>query len=222
MGKKVLITGATGMVGKGVLLECLDDNEIDQVILVNRRPIGLTSPKIKELLLDDFTQIDRFKEDLKGLDACFYCMGISAVGLSEEVYTKITFNPTKEFADTLYDLNPGMTFIYVSGTGTDSSENGRVMWARVKGKTENLILNKGFKKAYAFRPGFIIPEKGIESRTALYNNMYKLLRPFFPWLKKMSSVTTTSKIGRAMINTIHKEQLERILENKAINVLAAS
>lgn len=222
MGKNVLITGASGMVGKGVLLECLDSNVIDKVILINRSPIGMNHPKIHEILLKDFTSIADKKAEIGSIDACFYCMGISAVGLDESEYTKITYDTTKAFADVLYELNPQMTFIYVSGTGTNSSEKGRIMWARVKGKTENMVFNKGFNKAYAFRPGFIVPEKGIKSRTPLYNNLLTVFRPLFPLLKKLKSVTTTTRIGHAMIKTLLKETPEKILENKAINELAAS
>jgi uncharacterized protein YbjT (DUF2867 family) len=221
MGKKVIITGATGMVGKGVLLECLEDQNIEEVLLVNRRSIDIKHPKIKEIFLQDFTQIASHKDQLKGYDACFYCMGVSAMGLDEITYTKITFDTTKAFADVLYELNPSLTFIYVSGTGTDSSEKGRLMWARVKGRTENMIFARGFKAAYAFRPGFIIPEKGIKSATPLYNRIYTVFRPVFSLLKNMASITTTTKVGMAMIKTLHSDFDKKILENKDINQLAA-
>ena len=217
---KVIITGSTGMVGKGVLYECLDHPQIKEVLIINRSSLNLKHEKLKEILLKDFTDLSNIKEELSGYDACFFCMGISAVGLSEEKYTHITFQSVKEFADTLYQLNPSMTFNYVSGTGTDSTEKGRVMWARVKGKTENYVLNKGFKDAYMFRPGAILPEKGIKSKTALYQFIYVILRPFFPLMKKSKNVTTTTKIGLAMINSVLIGSKLKHLENKAINILA--
>lgn len=217
---KVIITGTTGMVGKGVLYECLDDKSISEVLVVNRHPLGITHDKLKELLLSDFKNIAQHKEELKGYDACFFCMGISVLGLNEKEYTDITYYITKAFTDVLYELNSEMVFNYVSGSGTDSSEQGRVMWARVKGKTENYVLNKGFKDAYAFRPGAIIPEKGIKSRTSWYNMIYVLMRPFFPLMKKSKNITTTTKIGHAMINTLSKTTKLKHLENKDINKLA--
>ncbi len=208
------------MVGKGVLLECLDHDAISEVLVINRSPIGLSHPKLKEILLEDFSQIGTLKDQLMGYDACFYCMGVSVLGLSEESYTHITFDLAKKFADILYDLNPNMVFNYVSGAGTDSSEKGRSMWARVKGKTENYILDKGFKDAYAFRPGGIIPERGIKSRTGWYNAFYVLTRPFFPWMKKSKNITTTTRIGLVMIYTLFHTQGLKHLENRDINVLA--
>ena len=153
---KVIITGSTGMVGKGVLLECLESPKIEEVLIINRSTLGMEHPKLKEVLLADFSTVESIKDELESYDACFYCMGVSSVGMSEEQYTIITYDVTKAFADVLYELNPDMVFIYVSGTGTDSSEKSRIMWARVKGRTENMVLNKGFKDAYAFRPGAII------------------------------------------------------------------
>ncbi len=216
----VIITGATGMVGKGVLLECLDHLIISQVLVINRTPLGLKHDKLKELLLDDFTQLETIKEQLAGYHACFFCLGTSAIGLSEERYTQITFNITKVFADILFDKNPDLVFNYVSGAGTDSTQSKRIMWARVKGKTENYVLNKGFKDAYAFRPGMIIPLRGIKSKTGWYNAIYVVLRPFFGYFKKLDSVTTTTAIGNAMINSITANQELKHLENQDINVLA--
>ena len=217
---KVIITGATGMVGKGVLLECLDHPEIDRVLAVNRRSLEMEHPKLKELILSDFTKLAAHSEELSGYDGCFFCMGVSVVGLNETKYTAITFDITKVFADVLFDLNPNTVFNYVSGTGTDSTEKGRSMWARVKGRTENYVLNKGFKDAYAFRPGMIIPERGIKSSTGWYNAVYVIMRPFFGGLKKLKNVTTTTKIGLAMINSLKINQELKHLENKDINVLA--
>lgn len=218
--KKVIITGSTGMVGKGVLLECLDHPQIEKVLIINRSPLGIQHAKLEEILLADFSEIADLKDDLQGYDACFYCMGVSAVGMPEEKYYQITYTTTEAFADVLYELNPNMVFNYVSGTGTDSSEKGRLMWARVKGKTENMILNKGFKDAYAFRPGVILPEKGIQSKTGWYNTMYTITKPLFPLLKKWKLVTTTTRVGQAMINTLFTPTDKKILENVDINELA--
>ncbi|WP_420551643.1 NAD-dependent epimerase/dehydratase family protein [Tenacibaculum aiptasiae] len=218
--KRVIITGSTGMVGKGVLLECLDDVNIEKVLVINRSTLNIQHSKLEEVLLKDFSQLTSIKDKLIGYDACFFCMGISSVGMNEEKYTQITFNIVKVFADVLHKINPNMVFNYVSGAGTDSSENGSSMWARVKGKTENYIFNKGFKDAYAFRPGAIIPEKGIKSRTNWYSIIYILLTPFFGLMKKSKNITTTTKIGLAMINSLHHTQTLKHLENKDINVLA--
>ncbi|OIQ38571.1 MAG: epimerase [Bacteroidetes bacterium MedPE-SWsnd-G1] len=220
MGKKVIITGASGMVGKGVLLECLESDLIDSVLVINRNPLNLKHSKLKEVLLKDFTKVQDIKKTLNGYDACFFCMGISSIGISETDFNAITFEPVKAFTDVLYTVNPKLVFNYVSGTGTDSSETSKTMWARVKGKTENYILNKGFKDAYAFRPNMIIPEKGIKSKTGWYNSIYVLLRPFFPLLKKSKNITTTTRLGQAMINSIiHPIELKH-LENKDINQLS--
>ena len=173
----VIITGSTGMVGKGVLLACLESPDIEKVLVLNRSTLGMQHPKLQEILLPDFLEIGGLKDQLQGYDACFYCMGVSAIGMEEEDYHRITYAATKAFADVLFELNPETVFIYVSGAGTDSSEKGRMMWARVKGKTENLVLNKGFKDAYAFRPGLILPEKGIRSRTGWYNTVYQITSP---------------------------------------------
>ena len=218
---KVIITGSTGMVGKGVLLECLDNPKIEEVLIINRRTLGMQHPRLKEVLLADFSTVESIKDQLEGYDACFYCMGVSSVGMSEEQYTTITYDVTKAFVDVLYELNRDMVFIYVSGTGTDSSEKSRIMWARVKGRTENMVLNKGFKDAYAFRPGAIIPEKGIKSRTGWYNTMYVIMRPFFPMMKRSKNITTTTKLGQAMINVLFSPASEKHPENVDINAFAS-
>ncbi|MEZ4895033.1 MAG: NAD-dependent epimerase/dehydratase family protein [Saprospiraceae bacterium] len=222
MSQKVIITGSTGMVGKGVLLECLESPVIEKVLLINRRSLNMSHPKIEEVLLQDFTKVAEKKDQLGGYDACFHCMGVSSVGMSEADYSHLTFDVTKALADVLYDHNPNAVFIYVSGTGTDGSEKGRVMWARVKGKTENYILNKGFKDAYAFRPGVILPEKGIKSRTGWYNAMYVIARPFFPLMRRSKNVTTTTRLGQAMINALSFPVESKLLENKEINELAGN
>jgi nucleoside-diphosphate-sugar epimerase len=216
---KVIITGSTGMVGKGVLLECLENSLIEKVLVINRSTLNMNHPKLKEILLADLTKVADIKNQLQGYDACFFCMGVSSIGLDEAAYFKLTYQPVKAFADVLYELNPGLVFNYVSGTGTDSSEKGRTMWARVKGKTENEILHKGFKDAYAFRPGIIIPEKGIQSKTGWYNAIYVIMRPFFSMMKKSKNITTTTKIGLAMIHTLRFPMANKFLVNKDINEL---
>lgn len=218
--KNVIITGSSGMVGRGVLLESLENPEIKKILIINRSSIDMQHPKLKEILLSDFSQIATVKEQLRGYDACFYCMGVSALGMDEATYNQITYTTTKAFVDVLYELNPEMVFNYVSGTGTDSSEKGRLMWARIKGKTENMVLNKGFKDAYAFRPGVILPEKGIRSKTGWYNTAYAITKPLFPLLKKLKAVTTTTKLGQAMIHTLFTPTDKKVLENPDINVLA--
>lgn len=221
--KNILITGATGMVGKGVLLEALSDESINQVVLLSRSSVNLKNPKIKEILIQDFHDLASIENELPQIDACMHCMGVSVIGLSEEQYNDLTFNITKQIADLCYKKNPNMVFSYVSGQGTDESEKGSVMWARVKGKAENYIKNRGFKKAFLFRPGMIIPEKGIKSKTAAYNLVYIILRPFFYFLKKSKNITTTTVLGQAMLNTLNQCGEEAVyLDNKAINELGKS
>jgi len=222
MNKKVIITGATGMVGKGVLLECLDHEAIDEVLVIGRNSIGMEHPKLKELIQKDFSNFAEVKSRLSGFDACYFCLGISASGLTEEQYKTITYDYTLSLANTLLELNSGMTFVYVSGQGTDSYEKGRMMWARVKGKTENDLLNLGFKQAFMFRPGAIIPLRGIKSRTKSYQFMYD----YFMWLVKLikaiapNSVVNTTQIGLAMINSMSKGYDKKVLEPKDIIILA--
>ncbi len=217
---RIIITGSTGMVGKGVLLECLDDPGVEQVLLINRNPIGLSHPKITEIIHKDFADFTAIQDQMIGFDLCCHCMGVSSAGMGEEKFTKLTYGITKALSSVLYAHNPDMVFNYVSGTGTDSTEKGRVMWARVKGKTENMVLNMGFRDAYAFRPGVILPERGIKSRTGWYNVFYFISRPFFPLLSKVKSVTTTTKLGRAMINVFRHPQSQKHFEGVAINELS--
>jgi len=222
MYKKVIITGATGMVGKGVLLECLDHNAIDEVLVIGRNPIGIDHPKLKELIHKDFSDFTLVEQQLQDFDACFFSLGISAAGLNEEQYTRITHTFTLTLAKTLFKLNPDMVFNYVSGQGTDSTEKGRIMWARVKGKTENDLLKMGFKDAYMFRPGAIIPLRGIKSRTKAYQFIYD----YFMWLVKLvkfispNSVVNTTQIGQAMINSMLKGYDMKIL--KPVDIIKLS
>lgn len=219
MEMKVIITGATGMVGKGVLLECLEDVRVNQILLINRNPIDIKHPKIKEIIHTDFTDFNSIQQEFKGYDACFHCMGVSSAGMSDEQYYKLTYTVTDSLVNAVYNANSNSTFIYVSGAGTDSTGKSKIMWARVKGKTENLIFNKGFKNAYAFRPGVILPKSGIKSRTKLYNFFYILTRPIFPILQRIKSVTTTQNIGKAMIDLIENPKNIKIFSGSDINSL---
>lgn len=218
MELKVIITGSTGMVGKGVLLECLEHPQVKEVLVVNRRRLGMQHPKLKELVHKDFHNLYEVKEQLQGYNACFFCMGVSVVGLNEAQYTRTTYDLTLHFAETV--ANPNMTFIYVSGQGTDSTEKGRTLWARVKGRTENALLKMPFKKAFMFRPGIILPVKGVKSNTRLYNFFYVALQPFFPMLSKMRAVTDSAKVGLAMIKLALHGSDKVYFENRDINEVA--
>ncbi len=219
---KVIITGATGMVGKGVLLECLDHKKVEQVLVIGRNQVGIQHPKLKELIHKDFSDFSSVKDQLKGYDACFYCMGVSSVGMSEADYSRVTYSFAFALASVLANINPEMTFNYVSGEGTDSTEKGRSMWARVKGKTENDIINAGFRQTFMFRPGAIIPLRGIKSRTKAYQFMYD----YFMWLVKLikllapNSVVTTTQVGLAMINSVFNGYTDNILRPKDIITLS--
>lgn len=206
------------MVGKGVLLECLDHDDVEEVLVVNRSTVGMEHPKLKEILHKDFFDLSAIKDQLQGYNACFFCLGVSAAGMSEEKYHRLTYDLTIHFAETV--VNREMIFVYVSGQGTDSSEQGRMMWARVKGKTENALLKMPFRNAYMFRPGVILPKKGIKSKTKLYQAAYTILRPFFPLMEKSASVTDTTKVGLAMIQAALYGTDKKHLENKDINELA--
>ncbi len=217
---KTIITGSTGMVGQAVLIECLDHEAVNEVLVLNRSKLDMQHSKLKEFLVKDFGNLSNIASELSGYDACFHCMGVSAIGMSEEAYSKITFDYSKELFDKLYAVNPQMIVTYVSGAGTDSTEAGSQMWARVKGKTENYMLNRGFKDAYAFRPGAILPEKGVKSKTTLYNALYVVLRPFFSVMKKMKNVTTSSDVGQAML-MVSKQSIEtKIVEASDISRIA--
>jgi len=218
----VIITGSTGMVGQAVLIECLEDSSVNEVLVLNRSKLDLEHPKLKELLISDFSDLSSYEAQLNGYQACFHCMGVSVVGMNEDDYTKITFGYSKELFDCLYKINPEMTVTYVSGAGTDSTENGSQMWARVKGKTENYMLNRGFKDAYAFRPGAILPEKGVKSKTTVYNILYIVLRPFFPLMRKLKNVTTSSSFGQAMLHVCKHPDATKVLEAQDINRIAKS
>lgn len=217
---KVIITGSSGMVGRSTLNECLVNPKVTQILTINRRALGIKHAKLKELIHADFTDFSPLTKEFTDFDACFHCMGVTAVGKNEAEYSTLTFEVTKSLADSCYAANPNMVFNYVSGTGTDSSEQGRTMWARVKGKTENYVLNKGFKNSYMFRLGVLIPEGEVSSGTSWYKYIYLVMKPFYPLLKKLKAVTTSSKFGKAMINTVHVNQELKHLEGAAINQLA--
>ena len=218
---KVILFGATGMVGQGVLRECLLEPRVTEVLAVGRSPSGRHDPKLKELILPDMFQYREVAQQLKGYDACFFCLGISSAGMSEADYRHITYDLTLTAAHELVKLNPKMSFVYVSGQGTDSSERGRVMWARVKGATEKALLALPFKAAFMFRPGIIRPLHGIRSKTALYQAFYTIFRPLLGLMAWLSpdSLTSTEQMGRAMINAVQGGAPLRHLENKDINRL---
>ena len=209
------------MVGKGVLLECLDSPDVESVLVINRKSLGLKHPKLKEVLHSDFFDLAPVASEMKGYDSCFFCLGVSSAGMKEEEYTRLTYGLTLTFAKTLISQNPGSVFCYVSGAGTDSSEKGKVMWARVKGRTENALLALPFKAAYMFRPGFIEPLKGIRSATKLYNTLYIILRPLFPIFRALPKYATdTVRVGRAMINVGLAGYEKNHLECTDINIIA--
>jgi len=222
MKLKVIITGSTGMVGKGILLECLGRPEVESILVINRKPLDIQHDKITEIVHNDFYNLSTIEPQLKGYNACFFCLGVSAFGMSETDYSRITYDMTLHFADTLLRLNPDMHFCYVSGQGTDSSEKGRVMWARIKGKTENALLGMPFKKSYMFRPGYIQPMKGIKSSTKLYNMLYMVFKPLYPLLKAVfpTQLTSSVQVGNAMINVVLFGSEKKHLTNIDINLLA--
>jgi uncharacterized protein YbjT (DUF2867 family) len=217
-----IIFGATGMVGRGVLRECLLDPSIDHVLSIGRATTGIQDPKLREVVLTDFLDFAPIESELSGYDSCFFCLGVSSVGMDEARYRRITYDFTMSAARTLARLNPQMVFTYVSGAGTDSTEHGRTMWARVKGETENALLRLPFKAAYMFRPGAIEPLHGIPSKTPFYRAAYVVMGPLFPLLRAIAPtyITTTEQLGRAMIAVAAHGAPKRILETKDINAIS--
>lgn len=220
MNYKIIITGATGMVGEGVLMECLAHPQITEVLSVSRKPNGMSHPKLKEYLVPDFLSLKEDDEHLKGYDACFFCAGVSSVGMKEPEYTRMTYDTTVHFAKVVLHQNPQLTFTYVSGAGTDSTEKGKSMWARVKGKTENALLSMPFKNVYNFRPGFMKLTPG--QKNAL--KAYKYFAWLYPFLKVVfpNGVSTLKQVGQAMIKSFINGSDRSILEVKDINKLGDS
>jgi uncharacterized protein YbjT (DUF2867 family) len=219
---KIVLFGATGMVGQGVLRECLLDPDVEAVLAVGRGVTGQQHPKLREIRHEDLTDFSAIEGQLAGYDACFFCLGISASGLKEEDYHHITYDFTMAAAETLIRVSPGMTFIYVSGAGTDSTERGRWMWARVKGKTENALLRLPFKASYMFRPGYIQPLHGIVSKTRLYRIIYAVVGPLFPVWRRLlpKHVITTEDVGRSMLEVAKHGAGKRVLDNEDLGALS--
>jgi uncharacterized protein YbjT (DUF2867 family) len=217
----VIIFGANGMVGGGVLRECLEDPVIESVLAVGRRAPGLTHPKLRQLVCGDLFDLQAVAGELEGYDACFYCLGISSAGMSEADYRRVTYDLTVVVVDALAELNPRIKVCFVSGQGTDSSASGRSMWARVKGEAENYILALP-QEAYMFRPGFIQPLKGVRSGTKIYQALYNAVGPVSPLLRRLfpGAATTSVSIGVAMIRAATRGYSKRILETRDINLLA--
>ena len=213
-----IITGATGMVGEGILYECLNFPDVEKVLLLSRKSNGMLHPKLKEILIDNLFDLSGIEEQLIGFNACFFALGVSSIGMKETDYTNITYNLTMSVATTLSRLNPHMTFCYVSGAATDSSENGKIMWARIKGKTENDLMKLPFKKVYAFRPGFMQPTQGLKNTL----NYYKYVSWLYPVFKLIfpKYVSTLSELGLAMINCVRIGYDKSILEVKDVVELA--
>lgn len=214
----VMLFGATGMVGQGVLRECLLAPDVERVLAVGRNATGQHHKKLTDLDVPDLFDLLAHDAALSGFDACFFTLGVSAAGMSEEKYSRLTYDLTLSIATVLARLDREMTFIYVSGQGTDSTEHGRIMWARVKGRTENALLKLPFKAAYMFRPGVIVPLHGIKSRTSWYRALYAVATPMLPLLRRLfpKSVTTTEQMGRAMLSVARNGYSARILETSDI------
>lgn len=217
----ILIFGATGMVGQGVLRECLLAPDVDDVVAIGRSATGQQHPKLRELVHKDMYDYSAIAPQLQGFDACFFCLGVSSVGMKEPEYKRITYDLTLAAATVLAGLNPGMTFTYVTGAGTDSSERGGSMWARVKGATENALLRLPFKAAYMFRPGMIQPMHGVRSKTPLYDAAIGVLGPVLGLAHRLwpNRVTTTEKLGRAMLAVARKGAPKVVLDPADINAL---
>jgi nucleoside-diphosphate-sugar epimerase len=217
-GIKVIITGATGMVGEGVLFECLQNAIVSEVLIINRKHYELSHAKLKELIVPDFFDLNNFATEITGYDACFFCAGISSVGMKEDKYTRITYDTTLAFAKVLLRYNSNMVFTYVSGSHTDTSEKGRIMWARVKGKTENDLAKLGFKAEYNFRPGAMLPFDGQKNWNRAYRFIAKGLKALSP-----KSVLSISEVGKAMINCVTTGYNKNVLEisdiKKAANLI---
>jgi uncharacterized protein YbjT (DUF2867 family) len=212
---KVIITGATGMVGEGVLFECLQNEKVAEVLIVSRRHYEIQHPKLKELIVPDLFKMDQFAQEIKGYDACFFCAGVSSVGKKEELFTRLTYDTTLAFARSVLAVNANIVFTYVSGAKTDSTEKGRMMWARVKGKTENDLAKLPFKAEYNFRPGVMKPFPGQKNWKPLVKLLVKIIQFISP-----KSVLTLQEVGRAMINAVTVGYPKNVLEVSDIRKLA--
>ena len=211
------------MVGTGALVECLADDRVRSVIALTRSPLNRTHPKLREVRRDDFFHYNDCRADFAVCDACFFCLGVSSIGMDEKTYTRLTYDLTLAAAHTLVALNPGMTFCYVSGVGTDSTERGSRMWARVKGRTENALLALPFKAAFMFRPGYIQPVGDVRSRTGWVQAAYTVVAPFYPVLRRLmpNATTTTANLGRALIRVAAEGYSKPVLYSADMNRLAA-
>jgi|ERR1700678_2704654 uncharacterized protein YbjT (DUF2867 family) len=218
---KILLYGATGMVGQGVLRECLAADDVDLVQTVGRTAAGVRNAKLREAVHPNLFDAAGMGDQLAGFDACFFCLGVTSAGMTEEEYSHLTYDLTTTVAETLSQLNPQMTLIYVSGSGTDSSEKGKSMWARVKGRTENALLHMPFRAAYMFRPGLIVPLHGIQSKTKSYRTFYSVSKPVLPVLRRLfpNHVLTTEEIGLAMLIAARSGAPKPILETRDIRAL---
>jgi uncharacterized protein YbjT (DUF2867 family) len=221
---RVILFGATGMVGSGVLLECLDSPRVSAVLAVGRSSTGVHHPKLREILHQDFLHFDSIRNEFVSFDACFFCLGVSSAGMKEADYRHLTHDVTIAAASAILAVSPQLTFIYVSGEGTDSTERGRSMWARVKGKTENDLLAMPFKAAYMFRPGYIQPLRGVRTKTRVYQAIYGMAGVLYPILRRIipKYVTTTVNVGRAMIEVAAEGYPRPVVATTDINVLAAT
>lgn len=215
---RAIITGATGMVGEGVLYECLQHDNVEEVLVVGRKSCNVTHPKLREMLAPDFFNLSAIENQLTGYNACFFCLGVSSIGMKEPEFYKLTYTLTMNFASALVNKNPDMIFCYISGAGTDSTEKGRTMWARVKGKTENDLMKLPFKKVYNFRPGIIKPTKGLKNTL----RFYKYLGWLIPIIKLFAPkyISSLKQLGLAMINAASKGYEKQILEVKDIIALS--
>jgi uncharacterized protein YbjT (DUF2867 family) len=223
-GMNIVLFGASGMIGQGALRECLLDPEVKGVLSIVRGPTGQKDEKLREIAHADFLDFSSIEGELSGFDACFFCLGVTSAGMTEEAYERVTYGFTLAAAQTLVKFNPGMTFIYVSGSGTDSTERGRTMWARVKGRTENALLRLPFKAAYMFRPGFIQPLHGIKSKTKVYRVFYVVLGPLLPALRAIfpRTITSTEQLGRAMLVVAKRGYEKQVLEARDITGVVSS
>jgi hypothetical protein len=218
MKLRVILTSATGMVGEGVLHECLQHNDVEQILVINRKPCGVQHAKLKEIVHTDFFDLSPVADQLRGYNSCFFCLGVSSVGMKEPEYYKLTYTLTMHVAETLAKQNNDMVFCYISGAGTDSSEKGRMMWARVKGKTENDLMKLPFKNVYAFRPGYMHPTRGLKNTL----KAYRYISWLYPALKILfrNRVSTLKELGLAMIEVALKGYTKQVIEVRDILILA--